>query len=1037
MDSRKFLSTINNSSQSKVSLFESLVKKLGEKAGAQWQLAALFADTLFIEDINGGYFAASHKRLKGGKIQITNIKPVKIVEEQKQTLFGQNCTALVEAIEKNDQRAMRTSYNNLAAQRFSPRTIPESGLVKTRDGIVRRLQVDTGEQITAEDRDKIVGALVESINDTIVLESGRVISATFGEDANKRIPISEWACRRVVGRHMRETAVNAYQSPGFQSRIYKVAKLINADQVKEAVESLKNFLTEQQEFCLLTRQETQSLVENTLAAKAVMNQQLCIDTATLFYRSNLRINRDSIIKEWRATAQKAQHPTLLENVIVLEQSKNFEGAYTTFLEMAFNEALSPRDEEVAAYRLALDMLRTSPKIQEDQQLQTKVNELITKLSDPDVDDATVHLVRETLAAAKQEADSLSKLSDFDEMPGDEPGAGEPEDLGDELGDELGGAAEVGAGNGGTVINVNAPLISIGGEAADLGAGEDLGDLAGEEGGEEDLGELAGDEDLADMGGLGDEDEEEEPRRDDEINLQFDSKQKRGSSTVAEAVNKALGRTRSEAKWAPGEEPWSKGGKKDDDAGNDDNDDEVATEKDETMEDECVGEGCDPYAFGEDINFESSMGHDYGRPTITTEMDDVIASMVGIAEEKNLIGEGLFDKIGDIATRAIAANGIKIPGHRLGSAVEQVSAEFKRRLDEDQFKWGTLLRRRGMNKARINKKEREGSKGGKGGKGGGGGGDGAAPTASKGISGPPPQNESKTEDSIQWLEHDESNSGVLGSLGGIKFILDYADPPILFSEDGKSVQVPIPEELVESALASTGLKEGAPEPFARWLAGGIEQFRPISEADEKALAEAVATITAAPDGSISVAVDGDVGVEEMGPEGPEGPEIGPEGPEMGPEGPEMGPEGPEMGPEGPEGGMQPVADMGDEIEAAEVTDELPGDEMPDFEGGAQGVPEGPEPEEEEEEGEGEEEEFENEGIVKPSVAEDRDSTSPESKGKYDTTKEDHRSRPKEAGKAQKPKDGGNLDGFDKKPEKVKTDSPDTELKAVKPGKNRPS
>ena len=277
------------------------------------------------------------------------------------------------------------------------------------------------------------------------------------------------------------------------------------------------------------------------------------------------------------------------------------------------------------------------------------------------------------------------------------------------------------------------------------------------------------------------------------------------------------------------------------------------------------------------------------------------------------------------------------------------------------------------------------------------------------------NESKTENSILWLEHDESNSGVLGSLSGIKFILDYADPPILFSEDGKSVQVPIPEELVESALASTGLKEGAPEPFARWLAGGIEQFRPISEADEKALAEAVATITAAPDGSISVAVDGDVGVEEMGPEGPE-----------------MGPEGPEMG---PEGGMQPVADMGDEIDAAEVTDELPGDEMPDFEGGAQGVPEGPEPEEEE--GEGEEEEFEDEGIVKPSVAEDKDSTSPESKGKYDTTKEDHRSRPKEAGKAQKPKDGGNLDGFDKKPEKVKTDSPDTELKPVKPGKNRPS
>jgi len=570
MDSRKFLGTINNSAQSRVALFESLVKKLGEKTGAQWQLAALFADTLFIEDTNGGYYAAGHKKLKGGKVQITNIRPVKLIESQKQMLFAQNCATLVEAIEKNDQRAMRTAYNNLAAQRFSPRTIPESGLIKTRDGIIRRLRVDTNALLTAEDRDKIVGALVESVNDTIVLENGRVINATFGGEASKRIPVSEWACRRVVGRHMREAAINAFRSPGFQNRVYKVAKLINADNIKEAVASIKDFLAEQQEFCLLTRKDTQTLVENTLATKAVMNQQLCTDTATLIYRTNLRVNRDTIVREWRATAQKAQHPTLLENVMILEQSKNFEGAYNTFLEMAFNEALSPRDEEVAAYRLALDMLKTSPKIQEDQDLQMKVNELIHKLADPEVDDATVHLVRETLAAAKQEADSLGRLSDFDEIPGDEPGGGEPEELGDELGDDLGDAADVGASGSGHTININAPLISIGGEPAELGGGEDLGDFSDEEdfGDEDDLGdeEDLGDEDgLGGIGELGDEDEDLEGRgRDDEVNLRFDSKQKRGKSSVSEAVNKALGKTRTEAKWKEGEEPWKKGKKKDDD-----------------------------------------------------------------------------------------------------------------------------------------------------------------------------------------------------------------------------------------------------------------------------------------------------------------------------------------------------------------------------------------------------------------------------------------------------------------------------------------
>jgi len=1016
MDSRKFLNTINNSAQSRVSLYESLIGRLGQKAGAPWKLAALLPDTLFIEEANGHYYVANHQRMKGGKVQITDIRPVKIVEEQKQSLFAQNCTALVEAIEANDQRAMRTVFNNLAAQRFSPRTIPESGLVKTRDGIVRKLRVDNGNEITAEDRDKLVAALVESVSDTIVLESGRVVSASFGEDTRKRLPISEWACRRVVGNHMRTTAENAYRSPGFQNRVYKVAKLINNDSVKEAVESIKDFLAEQQEFCLLTRQEVQTLIENTLAAKSVLNQQLCTDTATLFYKTNLRVNRDTILKEWRATAQKAQHPTLLENVDALEKAKNFDGAYNTFLEMAFNEALSPRDEEVAAYRLALDMLKSSPKIQEDQELQSKVSELITKLADPEVDDATVHLVRETLAAAKQEADSLSRLSDFDQIPGDEPGGAEggEEDLAGDLGDA---AAEETAGGGGPVINVNAPLISIGGGGEDfgMGGGEDLG-LGGEEdldlGGEEDLGgdeDLGGEEDL-DFGG-GEEDREGE----DQINLNLDSKQKRGQSAVSETVNKALGRTQSEAKWEPGEEPWNKNKKNDE--GDDEGDEQT---------NECMDEDCDPYAFGEDINFEHGMGHDYGRPTITSEMDDVIASMVSLVEEKQLTEQDLESKIDLLATEAIAANGIKLPKSRLGSAVDQVATEFRRRLAEDQFKWGTLMRRRGMNKSRVNKKERKGYSGNQVGEG-----DDTAPTPTKGVSGPPPKTESVEHNTLTWLEHDAENRGILGTLNGVKFVLDYASPPMVCSEDGKSVQVPISEDLVQSAFAAAGLREGRGDDFARWLAQSIEQFRPLNEEDEKALAEAVATITAGPDGTISVAVDGDVGVEQMGDEeGMEG-EMGEMG-EMEPDADDMGEVGAHAEPDAdefggaPDGdaddmGMAPVGDIGDE---EGLHPEPDADEMPDFEGG-EGVPEGPEPEEDEEE--------EEEG---PPVREDKDITCPEHKGKYDTTTQDHRERPKEAGKAQKPNDGKNLEGFDTTPEKIKTDSPDTELKKVKPGKNRP-
>ena len=99
LDSRKFLGTINNSAQSKVAIYESLVERLGQRVGAKWRLAALNDGNLFIEDTaNNSYYVASHQHLRGGKINITNVRPVKIVEGQKQSLFEQNCHGLVNAV---------------------------------------------------------------------------------------------------------------------------------------------------------------------------------------------------------------------------------------------------------------------------------------------------------------------------------------------------------------------------------------------------------------------------------------------------------------------------------------------------------------------------------------------------------------------------------------------------------------------------------------------------------------------------------------------------------------------------------------------------------------------------------------------------------------------------------------------------------------------------------------------------------------------------------------------------------------------------
>jgi hypothetical protein len=1015
LDSRKFLGTINNSAQSKVAMYESLVTKLGQRVGAKWRLAALNEGNLFIEDTNSGaYYAADHQHLRGGKVNITNIRPVKIVESQKQSLFEQDCHGLVNAIEANDQRAMRTTFNNLAAHKFSPHTIPPSGIIRTRDGVVRRLQVESHTQnLSSAHKQKLVKALVESLSDSVVLESGRVISASFNSERRQKLPVSEWTCRKVVGTHMRESAKQAYKSDGFQKRIYKIAQLVDGDKISEAVTGIKDFLAEQQEFCLLTRRECQTLVENTLAARAVMNQQLCNDVATLFYRTNLKVNRDTIVKEWRATAVKSQHPTLLENVTVLEKSKDFDGDYDKFLNMTFNEALSPRDEEVKAYRTALGLLRDSPKIQEDVELQEKVNELIDKLSESEVDDATVYLVRETLASAHKELEAMDTLNDYDTQGGSETNAGidAGEELGDEIGDDLGA---VGGGAGQPNIVINSPLIQIGGtsSAAEGGepAGDELADLGDEGLGDEGLGDEGlgdeGEEDDLDELGLGDDEDEEDDlglgdEEDEMGGLNLDSKQKTATPVSERVTRKALGMSE-DKDWLK-DKIAEREGKKDDDK-DDDKDDSKDDESEEV--DECD----DPYAMGESVDFTSNMGVDYGRSILRDEMNDVVSNMFKLAESKDVDLEDIDTH--KLAMEAIVASGLRIPEHRINATVDNIVEQFNQ-IAEDQYKNGTLMRRRNPRRSSLGKTERKKPSGNSVSELG----DGAPPEADAGIDGEGPKNESRIRRNIVWLEHDESGKGMKGDLDGVRFILDYADPFVILSEDG-NVNVPIPESLFESALCAAGLRNGDSKPFSKWLAQGIEQFRPITEEEDNALQEAVATITAGSDGSVSVSVD--TGVE--GGEGGEesqidivgvGGEIGDEAGEFGDEGNEVGGE---FGGAGEPNEMQPVTDQGIEPEAEGP--EAVADEMPNFE-----ADNTPEPEEPEEEIEGEEK-----------IVEDKDITDPK-KSDYDTTKQDHRDLPKEKG-AQKPKGKGKeLEGFDSNG-KVDVSVKDAAgLKPVKAGENR--
>lgn len=494
MDSRKFLGAINDSVQAKVAAMEDRVAELGRQANSNWSLACLRGDHLFIEDVKShDYYVADYHREKGGTIVIENIRPIKVVENKKKSLFEANCRQLIESLEENDQKGMAVSFNKMAGQRFSSRAIPFSGIVKTRDGKTHCVNVASESVIDEATRPKLIAALIEGMSDQVTVEGKMVTGGTFvGQKI--RLPVTEWSCRKAVARQMRSVAQEAYWSPGFQDRAYNVAKLIYDDKVEEAVKSVTGFFVENQEFTLLNHDQLKTLVENALATKCCFNQQLCNDVATLFWRTNLKVNKRSIIDEWRETAKKAGHPVLLENVRILEETQNFEAAYDKFINLVFNEA-NPREVQADAYKTALKALRETPKIRESKELSGKIDELIERLEQPEADHAVIAEVEDLLAEVKNEMAALDTLDDFDKMPGEKE-----KDVGDLLGKEEPAEATNVTFN----INIGKGVDVAGAPGKEEGL-EGLEDLGKEEGEEEE----GKDEELEALLGKGKEEGKEE------------------------------------------------------------------------------------------------------------------------------------------------------------------------------------------------------------------------------------------------------------------------------------------------------------------------------------------------------------------------------------------------------------------------------------------------------------------------------------------------------------------------------------------------
>lgn len=933
IDSRKFLSAINDSAQSKVAFFEERVSQMGKSAGGNWRLAALHAKNLYIEDVNSHqFYIADHVKEQHGKVTISNIRPLEIVEVEKQDLFSETCLKLVNAIEENDQKGMQTSFDRMKSQRFSGRAVPYSGMVKCRDGVLRQVQIaSTSNSLEESTRAALVSTIVESLRDNVIVENGQVVAGQFSDGEPVKLPVTKWAARKLVARRMMESAKNAYWSKGFQQRIYEVARLVSESKIEDAVKFISPFLNEMEEFTLLNKNQVQTLVENSLAAQAIFNQQLCDDTATLMFRTNMKISRNKIIDEWRNIARRAEHPVLVENVKILEESRNFENSYQKFLSLIF-ETISNREVAAEALATTLDILRDkTPKIKESHDLSSKLNNLISRLKANEVDDAAIYEAEDLIATIQEELAAADSLQDFDAMP---PVGGDSMEVG---GDSKGGS-------GAPVININSPLIQIGGQSS---AGDkedemlpDVGDVTDTE--EDDLDELLG--------------ATEAPAP---ATPTAPAPAPAAPAAPAPASPAAPGLPESRNRGAMLESrPVHYEMKRD-------CDDDMPEDDEEDIE-----ESYDPYAIGSKELKAVQEGRfisDYGAPVISdaADIEQILRVMQRLAVEHKLVGDVLEHNLPGMAKASMQALGIRIPTAKLDRAVEQVVTSFMEEAGNKAFPGAAPpFKKKGEHAKHGDKKSGIDDDG-------------------DGIPNWDDEDEGVAEDqyhkpsipmrgykkaSINKMEEgrirwrSKQDDAMLGECAGVSFIFDHGGTsglkPVVLSEDG-SVEIPIPEKLYSSAYSAANMAESAdPADFVKWLYGSIEQLRPISDNEDLALSEAMAMIKTNPDGSISVEVTDDVDVDEIGSEMDDESEEMEDIGEMGEM--DVEDESEDMEDMDEDEGMEPVESLDMSKMSDDEESEESREEMPDFEAS---------------EDMGPEEEVEEEGL-----AEDNDVTDP-SKAKY--------------------------------------------------------
>ena len=419
IDVRKFIRLVNSGYNAQLNEAASCVRKAGEKVDRNWELVAFNGTELLFEDASSDQYVHAKYTAKPSP-KLSDITPVEIIDEGKQDEFGEACKLLVESIEADDTKAINSAFNRMSLHRFSSNVIPASQQIKCKDGKVYRLPVNESATFSSEDVGQIIKEAKAHYSEGVVIQEGKIVAYNGAGDKLRIDPLLPYTTR---ARHLRQIARNGYQNSGFRQAVLESASLLAEGKEKESAKTIGRVLQEDEEFTLLSRNDMIKVVSECLATEAIFNDQLASDLGVMAHSLNLKLHRGTIVQEWRKTAKKAGSTVLLENVHRLEHATDFSKAHGNFIYMIFEDA-GGRDTKILMLRTTLEKMSNDiPGIAKDPNLNEKMQSLITRLKNDNVDEATIFEAEDVVAAVGDELQDTETLDDFDAM-----GSGDEEDF---------------------------------------------------------------------------------------------------------------------------------------------------------------------------------------------------------------------------------------------------------------------------------------------------------------------------------------------------------------------------------------------------------------------------------------------------------------------------------------------------------------------------------------------------------------------------------------------------------------------------------